>query len=402
MRIAVVSTFYSPGMGYTENCLPAALARRGHEVHLITSRLNVYGNSPDYDRNYASFLGPREVDAGSHERDGYAVHRLEYRLVAGYVALRGLTGFVRRLAPDVVHSTAVVSLASYAIAALRPIANFRFFTECHQHLSVVQPYLLNGSGGHWTKRTVFRLTRTLPGSVVGLASERCYAIAPDCALVAKELYGISERKVSVQSLGTDTVLFRPGVSQQDLADRALAREALGYPPDAIVCVYTGRLTEEKNPLLLAEAVSRLAADGGSFHSLFVGEGVQREAILACRNSTVLSFMPHSKLAELYRMTDVAVWPRQESMSMLDAAASGLPIVASSSIGDPDRIIGNGALYAENDVIDLMRVLLDLADRPNRIALGEAGRIKMIDRFSWDAIAMALTDDYEHALMPSGS
>jgi hypothetical protein len=44
MKIAVVSIFYSEGMGYSENCLPRALAALGHEVHLITTVFNVYGN----------------------------------------------------------------------------------------------------------------------------------------------------------------------------------------------------------------------------------------------------------------------------------------------------------------------------------------------------------------------
>ena len=59
LRIAVVSAFYSEGMGYTENCLPRALAGRGHEVHVVASTFNVYGNDPLYDETYREFLGPR-------------------------------------------------------------------------------------------------------------------------------------------------------------------------------------------------------------------------------------------------------------------------------------------------------------------------------------------------------
>lgn len=36
MKIVVVSTYCSSGMGYTENCLPRVLAARGHDVHLLT------------------------------------------------------------------------------------------------------------------------------------------------------------------------------------------------------------------------------------------------------------------------------------------------------------------------------------------------------------------------------
>jgi len=48
MRIVIVTECYSIGMGHTENSLPKALARLGHEVHLISSNLNIYGNLPTY------------------------------------------------------------------------------------------------------------------------------------------------------------------------------------------------------------------------------------------------------------------------------------------------------------------------------------------------------------------
>jgi glycosyltransferase involved in cell wall biosynthesis len=397
MRIAVVSTYYSPNMGYTENCLPAALARLGHDVHVISSRLNVYGNSPDYDENYRAFLGPAEVAAGESTIDGYTLHRLEHRLIAGYVGLRGIRRLLGTLAPDVVHSTAVASLASYAIASA-PRRPFRFYTECHQHLSVVKPYLRNSSG-HRVKRAMFWLTRTVPGTFVGRASSRCFAVAPDCAQVAEQLYGVPREKIEIQSLGTDTTLFRPARDAGDVARRQDARAKLGYADDDIIVLYTGRFTEAKNPLVLADAIDRLAAAGAPFQGLFVGEGAQRDAIQSRRNCRVMNFVPHPQLPDLYRTADIAAWPRQESMSMLDAAASGLPIIVSSSIGERQRVRGNGAFYEENDVDDLARVLRTMADATTRRRLGEAGRRLMEDEFSWDAIARRLEGIYRRDAAP---
>jgi len=400
MRIAIVSTYYSHHMGYTENCLPAALARRGHDVHLIASRLNVYGNSPDYSRNYESFLGPAEVPIGVSTVDGYTLHRLDYRLIGGYVGLRGLRPLVRQLGPDVVHSTAVASLASYTLAGLRLTARFKFYTECHQHFSVVQPYLKTRSG-HRIRRAFFWATRTLPGSVVGRASRRCYATAPDCAEVAVRLYGVPEDRIEIQSLGTDTALFRPATSDADSARRIRARRSLGYGDSDVVCLYTGRFSPEKNPLVLADAIDRLAGEGLPFRGLFVGDGAQAEEIRRRRGCQVIAFVPHSELAELYRMADIAAWPRQESMSMLDAAASGLPIVVSSSIGERSRIQGNGDFYEENNVGDLVRILMTMADRPTRLALGAAGRDLMQSNFSWDAIAAKLEAEYARSASTAG-
>jgi hypothetical protein len=48
MKIVFVTAWYSEGMGYLENCLPKAIAKLGHEVHIITSTAQVYYNHEYY------------------------------------------------------------------------------------------------------------------------------------------------------------------------------------------------------------------------------------------------------------------------------------------------------------------------------------------------------------------
>ena len=83
--------------------------------------------------------------------------------------------------------------------------------------------------------------------------------------------------------------------------------------------------------------------------------------------------------------------------MLDAVASGLPIVVSERIGEASRVTGNGRFYQENDVSDLARQLATLESKEIRGALGLAGREKVLERFNWHAIAQAMSRDYETAL-----
>jgi glycosyltransferase involved in cell wall biosynthesis len=392
MRIAVVSAFYSEGMGYTENCLPKSLAALGHDVHLVTSKFNVYGTSSEYSQTYEAFLGPADQGVGTFETDGYTVHRLETKLIRGYVALKGLADKLREIGPEIVHCTEIASLPAMVLAAIRPIRGFRLFAESHQHVSVLKPFLRT-EGGAIGKRIVYRLTRTLPTFLTSLAVERCYAIAPDCLYVANRFYGVPQTKLKLQSLGTDTSLFRPAQCAEEKRRRSALRAEFGYTDADIVSIYTGRLTPEKNPLLLARAVERIAERDARFKSLFVGAGSQSVAIAECQHAKVLPFMKHAELADLYRSADIAVWPRQESMSMLDAAACGLPLVVSDRIGDNDRIAGNGAAYSEGDSEDLARVLAALSSPNERRALGERGRAKMVSDFSWKAIAESVAADY---------
>jgi glycosyltransferase involved in cell wall biosynthesis len=395
MRIAVVSIFYSEGMGYTENCLPKALAARGHDVHLVTSMFNVYGNQADYAATYGDFLGSNVVNPGTTRVDGYYVHRLKARIVSGYVVSPGLAAKVREIAPDVVHSLEIASLETYRLALQKPFRRFALFCETHQHMSVVKPFLKRPGG--LVQKAAYRLTRTLPTRLASAAVDTCYAISPDCAEVATRFYGVPRHKVKLQSLGADTELFHPLETEADLLARSALRRRLGFTDEDIVCVYSGRFSQDKNPLLLAQAIDILSHRDSRFKGLFIGEGVQKSAIAACRNTTVVPFMRHRDLAEHYRASDVAVWPTQESMSMLDAASSGLPLVVSNAVGEVERVKGSGRMYSENDVNSLVEVLSSLGAPTERRTLGAVGRQKMLNGFNWARYAATVEADYRDAL-----
>jgi glycosyltransferase involved in cell wall biosynthesis len=396
LKIVIVSAFYSEGMGYSENCLSRALARLGHEVHVISSTFNVYGNEPLYDTTYRDFLGPRRNPPGDKTIDGYQLHRLEAGLFAGYVTMPGLLSKIRELSPDIVHMLEIASLETMAVAANKLLSSYKLFCETHQNVSVIKPYMKQPDGP-LLKKAVYRLTRTVPTHLASIAVEKCYAVAADCVDVAIDYYGVPPEKVKLLLLGTDTEVFFPAESAADLEARRALRRRLGFTDDDIVCLYTGRFTRDKNPLLLAQAVDALSATDPRFKALFIGDGAQRAEIAACRNATIAPFMTHRDLAQHYRAADIAVWPRQESMSMLDAAASGLPIVVSDKIGDPARVAGNGRTHEENSASSLADVLRELADPEQRLAFGAVGRKKMVDGFSWTRFARVVEADYFAAL-----
>lgn len=200
-------------------------------------------------------------------------------------------------------------------------------------------------------------------------------------------------KTILRSLATDTVTFHPVETAADRASRQEVRARYGWTDEDVGCLYTGRFSRDKNPLLLAKAIDSLAATSNRFKALFVGEGVERDEIAACRNVSIVPFMTHDDLSLHYRAADIAVWPKQESMSMLDAAASGVPLLVSDQMGEPGRAAGNGRTYRENDVASLASVITELADPALRATLGAEGRRKMLAGFSWDQRARAMETDY---------
>jgi glycosyltransferase involved in cell wall biosynthesis len=389
MRIVIVSEYYSRGMGHTENCLPKAIAALGHEVHVVSSNLNIYGNLPNYKEVFEKHLGISEQAVGSFQIDGYTVHRCKYRLVGGYIFIEGLIKKIEYLSPDVVQFTSAVSLNLCIIALFQKKFKWRIYSECHQHMSVVRPFLKQKKGKYFQK-SLYYLTRTLPGHFMNTIVQKCYAIAPDCAAIAHQMYGVPENKIELLPLGTDTTLFQLNENEEH---RNIFRKELGFLDNDIVCLYTGRFAHDKNPLLLARAVSLMQDEGLAFKGLFIGDGPQKSSIENIKGITVLPFVNYTDLPKFYQLADIGVWPTQESMSMLDASACGLPIIVSDRIGEIDRVDNNGLTYKEGDVYDLACTMKKLIDRSYRKELGIRGREKMVTKYSWHENAKKRINEY---------
>jgi glycosyltransferase involved in cell wall biosynthesis len=207
---------------------------------------------------------------------------------------------------------------------------------------------------------------------------------------------VPRSKIEIGPLGVDTELFHPVRSALEEKERAAARARWSFSDDQIVCIYTGRFTEDKNPLLLAKAVAELQERGEKYRGLFVGNGPQAEALRMARGCITLPFVPVQELGALFRASDIGVWPGQESLSMLDAAACGLAIIVNHTLNAPERIAGNGKAYRLNDLDDLLRALTELKDRTKRDEMGRIGSLKMARDFSWEAVARARLKVYEAA------
>lgn len=406
MKIVFVSEFYSRGMGYTENCLPKVLAALGHDVHVVTSQLQVYGHAKFYEKSYGGFLGERVQPEGVFEIDGYTVHRLPVKIknipiikpnpdIYGYIEIQGHGPYIRDLKPDVIQTRVPSDLNTFPLVKIARSTGIPLFTECHMHMSVMRPEIREGRASI-PLRAAYWLTRTAPGQRVGSVMKKCYAIADDCLEVAVRFYGFPREKCSILSLGTDTDHFVP----RDEAGDAPAefRTEHGIAPNEILVVYTGRFAVDKNPLILARAIDSLRKKGHPYRGLFVGDGIQRAEIEACDGCQVLDFIPYTRLNTVYQASDICCWPTQESMSMLDASSCAIPVVVCENMGQKKRIEGNGLFYQEDSAEDLAAKLLDLADPAVREKLGQAGRQKMVETFSWRRNALLRLQDYEAALL----
>lgn len=400
MKILFLTEMYSENMGYAENFLPKAMAKLGHEVHVVSSTAQVYFNAPHYEKTYAPFLGPGILSPGTKQIDGYVLHRLPLIKppLVNIIMMKGLRETITRIHPDVINVFHLYSQTCYEAAKVARQLHIRFFTESHVHASVFDMRNFKT----WMKYHLFQFPRKL--QFINELTIKHYAIAKDVAEISRRYFLVPPEKIEIESLGVDTDLFRPVATAEEEQQRYQKRKALGFDDQDIVCIYTGRFTRDKNPHCLAQAVHALQERGyAHIKALFVGNGTPGDvaALQSLKGCVVHPFVQAHELPAFYWAADIGVWPRQESTSQLDAAACGLPIIISNRTEVKERIEPcagfserNGLWYEEDNFADLAEKILALTDPQMRKQMGKIGAAKVRLLFSWDAIARKREKDFQ--------
>lgn len=385
MKILILSEWYSDKMGYAENFLPKALGKLGNEVHLLTTDLQIYATTSDYEKVYQKHLGPRQVEQGVFKREYFTLHRNPHTLDGG-LRIIDLESKINEIHPDVVYCFEIYNQDTITAIKLKEKYKYKLFCESRMHLSVYNP-----------PKTIFQKIKQIKikiqGRKISKKIDKFYPVAPDVLYVITKYLGINKKQCELSSLAVDTDLFSQDVQPEEVY---LFRNKMGYSDEDIVCLYTGRFTETKGPLFLAKAIEYLQLNGHfNFKGLFVGQGdpEYQEYINKSKGCTIHPFVEVNQLPMFYRSFDIGVWPLQESTSQLDAAACGMPIIINEKVEDNIRTDGNGLRYKDRDYKDLATKILSLEDKGKRIELGLVGGKRVRDYYSWDYLAKRKMADF---------
>ncbi len=182
-------------------------------------------------------------------------------------------------------------------------------------------------------------------------------------------------------------------------DRATARAELDVPVSAPLAVCLARLVDQKRHDLLIEAWRDLPADAVL---LVAGDGPNRAAIAAQVEAAGLSgrvrlLGPRTDVDRLLAAADVSVLATDWEglpISVLEALAAGVPVVASAVGGMAEALAGAACLVAPGSPSALADGLARvLADRAYREQLIGAGRAMVETRFSPRHMVAAYRAEY---------
>ncbi len=251
---------------------------------------------------------------------------------------------------------------------------------------------------------------TLPAAVPGLRTAlRRSLVAADVRFAvshytAARVAALTGADVTWVGAGVDVAAFQPQAAGDDRVDGAAQPLVLG-------CV--SRFVPRKGQDRVIEAAARLRSDGHEVEVLMVGKGrteaaLRRQAAACGVPTRFVVDAPWSELPGLYAAMDVFCMPCRSrwggleieglGLVFLEAAATGVPVLAGDSGGSPETVLPGDTGYVVSSVEDIVQAVEMLLDDPvERRRMGVAGRVRIEADFTWERVDDRLTAGFEAVL-----
>jgi len=206
-------------------------------------------------------------------------------------------------------------------------------------------------------------------------------------------------------------LIRNGIDLRPFAQATDTRQKRQENGDAFRIGLVGRLSPEKGVDIFHHAASEVLREFPEVQFIVVGDGPDRSALEHLRATLQLDdkvSLPGQRgdMPEFYGSIDVMVSAsRQEGlpMALLEAMASGLPVVA-TAVGQVPTVIDTdsvGRIVAPGDASALAGAIKELLrDNDLRQRIGIAGRDRIAAEFSADRMTTEYLRVYKQALQES--
>ncbi len=236
---------------------------------------------------------------------------------------------------------------------------------------------------HGTRKKYLYLRRAIAPLI-----DRHVAVSQDIATWLESAVRIRPDRITRIYNGVDIERFRPYPADQ------VAGEARGEPP-VFVIGSVGRMADVKDPLNLARAFVRLVESADELRQrvrlVMVGDGpVRNDVQTLFSRAGLLDIVDlpgqRNDIPELLRTLDLFVLPsRNEGISntILEAMATGVPVIATDVGGNPELIEENvtGALVPAEDPDALAEAIRRyVLDADTAKTHGAAGRARVCREF----------------------
>jgi glycosyltransferase involved in cell wall biosynthesis len=286
-----------------------------------------------------------------------------------------------------------------------------FPTQLARWFATLRPDVVHAHSGAWLKAAraahlarVPRVVHTVHGLDdpepwygpllmwwAALYTSAIAAVSDPLADYLKRVAHVPSGRIHVVPNGVDTDRFRPGPKP------GILRTRYALEPHACVFGHVGRLVPVKNHALLFKAFARVLKRHPHIALVLIGDGVLRASLEELARQLGIDRRVHffgetSDPSDVYREFDAFLLPslaEGTSMSILEAMATGLPVVGSAVGGTPALLAHGeaGLLVPPNDADALAAALDTIASNAEiRRQLGLKARHRAVSHYSHEHVA----------------
>lgn len=291
---------------------------------------------------------------------------------------RALLSVAHRHNIDVVQ-THLLRVLDFLVLTLRWSVPLRVFWTVHNYQFALRAdqlprYRWLAGPKRWAYRALYRVAAQWVAAFIAVSDEVETAIV--------ETIGPVGDKIVIIANGVDVKRYGQPV------DKARIRQQLGVPAQARVLAVVGTLKEQKGHRYLIDAAPAVVAQFPDTHWLLVGGGALRETLQAQANAAGLAQHIHflgnrSDVAALLASSDGFVLPSLWEglpMALIEAMASGLPIVATEVSGTKQVMVSGetGLLVPPGSVPHLEAAMIELLANPECSQVMGAGAHRRVE------------------------
>lgn len=386
MRFVHVEDFVHPNAGYQINLLTRLQAAQGHEVIIIAGELD---KIPVF---LTSFFGKdniEEKDKKFEEATGVKIIRHPlYAYYSGRAIFKlGLHKLIKSLNADVLFIHNEDTVMGMKLLWDYKKMNMPYVLDCHM--------LEMASENKF--REYFRAFYRKFVTPVILKNNIPLIRVVDTDFVEKH-YHIPLEKTKLLSFGTDTDFYRP-----DGQSKSQFRKENGINDDDFVVIYAGKMDPTKGGRFLAESLKKkITLTNKNIKFIIIGNAPKDEygdevnKILAESENDIIRYptQTYFDLAKFYQAADLAIFPRQCSMSYFEVQSCELPVVLEENEINISRASDKkGLIFAEESMDGLREAIRQFGNMPQEEfdIYKQNARKNIVDNYNFVPIAQQFTD-----------
>lgn len=355
MRVGIFTDTYRPqinGVVSSITTLERELRRLGHKVYIITT---TDPDVPDVEPNVLRIPSIEFKPAP------------QYRL--GLVYSSKIIKKIKKLELDIIHSQTEWGVGTFA----RFVSSKLEIPLVHTYHTLYEYYTHYIFRGHMLSQA-----KKVAAVISKFYCEKCDSLIVPTRKVEDILYSYDvDKSMNIIPTGLDIEKFyRENYSDED---RKFVRESFGVESEDFLCVYVGRVAEEKSIDVLIDMFSKI--EDPSYKFMIVGKSYgsmennlkdQVEKLRISERVIFVGEVPHDKVAIYYQIGDVflnASISETQGLTFIEAMAAKTPVNARYDLNLEDLLVKNeaGLVYkTEEEFVENIKKLKENKELKEKI------------------------------------